>query len=282
MKFTQPNAKIFIPDSLEAKTALKRTTHLVVGAHHDDLEIMGIDGILQCFQQKDKWFSGVVVTDGRGSARSGPYANYTDEEMMLVRIQEQEKAAVIGEYGSQIFLDYPSSAVKDGQNQAPVKDIENIIRMASPKIMYTHNLADKHLTHIGVVVKTIQAIRNLPEKERPQKLYGCEVWRDLDWVLDTEKVIFDCSERPNLQEALLGVYDSQISGGKRYDLATMGRRIANATYFASHDVDESTGMTVALDLTPLIKDPSLDLNQFVQAYICRFAQNVTELINTVM
>jgi len=38
----------------------------------------------------------------------------------------------------------------------------------------------------------------------------------------------------NLQFALLGVFESQIAGGKRYDLALMGRRRANATYFESH------------------------------------------------
>ncbi len=39
---------------------------------------------------------------------------------------------------------------------------------------------------------------------------------------DEDKVAFDLSAQENLQMALLGVFDSQISGGKRYDLATMG------------------------------------------------------------
>ena len=67
------------------------------------------------------------------------------------------------------------------------------------------------------------------------------MWRDLDWLMDADKVVFDVSAHENLQAALLGVFDSQICGGKRYDLATMGRRRANATYFASHGVDVSTG-----------------------------------------
>ena len=56
----------------------------------------------------------------------------------------------------------------------------------------------------------------------------------------------------NLAAALLGVFDSQICGGKRYDLATMGRRRAHATYFASHGVDESTSLTFAtMHLAPI-------------------------------
>ena len=73
-------------------------------------------------------------------------------------------------------------------------------------------------------------------------------------------MVFDCSVQTNLQAALLGVFDSQVSGGKRYDLATMGRRLANATYFASHDIDNATGLAYAMDLTPLVEDVNLDVN----------------------
>ncbi len=67
----------------------------------------------------------------------------------------------------------------------------------------------------------------------PQRLVGCEVWRALDWMVDSDKVMMNLSAHENLQFALLGVFDSQIAGGKRYDLASMGRRRANATYFES-------------------------------------------------
>ena len=282
MKLKQTNSKIFIPGRLGIEKALARTTHLAIGAHQDDLEIMAIDGIMQCFQRKDKWFTGVVVTDGRGSPRSGLYADYSDEEMRAIRIIEQEKAARIGDYSAQIFLDYPSSAVKDSDNKDPVQDLENIIRATSPEVIYTHNLADKHPTHIGTAVKTIQAVRNLNSWERPKKLYGCEVWRALDWMMDDEKIAFDCSPQANLQLALLGVFDSQVSGGKRYDLATMGRRIANATYFASHGTDETTGLVYAMDLTPLIENPNMDVEAYIQGFISRFAKDVKTLINSVL
>ena len=41
----------------------------------------------------------------------------------------------------------------------------------------------------------------------------------------------------------------QIAGGKRYDLASMGRRRANATYWGSHGVDETTGLSYGMDMT---------------------------------
>ena len=55
----------------------------------------------------------------------------------------------------------------------------------------------------------------------------------------------------------MGVFDSQVTGGKRYDLATAGRRLAHATYYASHGTDEESALNFAMDLTPLVEDPSL-------------------------
>ncbi|HQH51923.1 MAG TPA: PIG-L family deacetylase, partial [Candidatus Hydrogenedentes bacterium] len=223
MKFTLETAELFVPDGLPAKEALARTTHMAVGAHQDDLEIMSFEGIMACFQQTDKWYTGVVVTNGSGSPRDDVYKDYTDDEMRLVRFKEQKKAAVVGEYAAQVLLDYPSSAIKDGANTNPVADLKLILETAKPEVVYTHNLADKHDTHVGVTLKVIEAIRALPKADRPKRLLGCEVWRDLDWLCDADKVAMDASAHESLQAALLGVFDSQICGGKRYDLATMGR-----------------------------------------------------------
>jgi LmbE family N-acetylglucosaminyl deacetylase len=276
MKFHQPEAEIFIPDGLPVEGALARTTHLAISAHQDDIEIMAAGPIIQCYQQADKWFSGVVVSDGRGSPRDDLYKNYTDEEMRKVRFKEQKKAALVGEYAAQILLDYPSKAIKDGSNPQPVEDLALILKAAAPQFVYTHNLADKHDTHVGVALKVIAAMRSLPEELRPKALYGCEVWRNLDWMVDSDKVPFDLSAHESLQAALLGVFDSQIAGGKRYDLATMGRRKANATYFETHGVDTAQGLSFAMDLTPLIVDPAIEIAAFVQEHIDRFAKDVSE------
>jgi LmbE family N-acetylglucosaminyl deacetylase len=272
--FHLPTAEVFVPDGLPAETALARTTHLAVSAHQDDIEIMAAGPILECFQQQDKWFTGVVLTDGRGSPREGLYQAYTDEAMRMVRFKEQRKAAVIGEYAAQMMLDYPSKAIKDGPDQRPIDDLAQILKTAQPQFVYTHNLADKHDTHVAAALKTISAIRSLPQEDHPEKLYGCEVWRDLDWMVDDDKMSFDLSAHSNLQSALLEVFDSQISGGKRYDLASLGRRRANATYFESHGVDITTGSSYAMDLTPLILSPELEIIPFVQEHIQRFSQDV--------
>ncbi len=274
MKFNLDTAELFIPDGLPEPEAMARTTHLAVAAHQDDIEIMACDGILVCYQRPDKWFTGVVVTNGSGSPRSGLYAEYSDAEMMAVRRREQRKAAVVGEFAALGLLDYSSGAIKDHTNKQAVQDLLALLEATRPGIVYTHNLADKHDTHVGVALRLIEAIRLLPPAIRPQKLYGCEVWRDLDWMIDEDKVAFDVSAHENLQAALLGVFDSQIAGGKRYDLASLGRRRAHATYHASHGVDETTGTTFAMDLTPCIQDPAKDPQELVAEHLGRFAAEI--------
>lgn len=275
MKFHLDTANIFVPDGLPVDQALARTTHLCIGAHQDDLEIMAPGAILECFQSQEKWFTGVVVTDGRGSPRHGIYEKHTDDEMRLVRFAEQRKAATVGEYASQVILDYPSSVLKKGISETPVTDIASILLATRPQVVFTHNLADKHDTHVAVALKVIAAIRGLPESNQPGKLYGCEVWRGLDWMVDSDKVTFDVSNQENLQAALLGVYDSQISGGKRYDLATLARQRANATFFEPNDVDNATALNFTMDMTPLLTEPDTSPADFVLAYIRRFELEVS-------
>lgn len=242
MKFYLDTAEIYVPDRMPEEQALTRTTHLCFAAHQDDIEIMAAQPILECFQQEDKWFTGVVVTDGRGSPRDSLYKDYTDEEMRLVHFREQRKAAMVGEFAAQMMLDIPSKVIKDASRNGPVDDILAILRVTSPKFVYTHNLADKHDTHVAVALRVIEALRKLDKAERPERVIGCEVWRALDWMVDADKMMMDLSGHENLQMALLGMFDSQIAGGKRYDLASMGRRRANATYFDSHGVDETIGL----------------------------------------
>ncbi|NLC56702.1 MAG: PIG-L family deacetylase [Armatimonadetes bacterium] len=274
MQFKLSTAEIFVPDGVPVAQAVARTTHMGISAHQDDLEIMAFRGILECFGRDDQWFMGVVVTNGAGSPRDDLYKDYTDEQMQVVRRKEQKKAAFVGEYSAQALLDYPSSAVKDGKNRDVVEDLKALMLAARPSVIYTHNLADKHDTHVGVTLKIIQAARELPEDARPKRLLGCEVWRDLDWMNDGDKVPLDVAEHENLAAALLGVFDSQICGGKRYDLATLGRRRAHATYHASHGTDDTTQLNFAMDLTPLVNDPSLDVAQYLQGFIDRFAGEV--------
>ena len=128
-----------------------------------------------------------------------------------------------------------------------------------PEVLYLHNPADKHDTHVACCLRTLAAIRSLPKDRRPQRVLGCEIWRDLDWLNDADKQVLPVDRHKNLAAALSGVFDSQITGGKRYDVAVAGRRMAHATFFESHATDKADALSFAMDLTPLVEDETLDV-----------------------
>ncbi|HVJ16941.1 MAG TPA: PIG-L family deacetylase [Polyangiaceae bacterium] len=278
VRLSHPKGEIFVPDALAVEQALGRTTHLAVGAHQDDLEFMAAHGILECFAREERWFTGVVVTDGAGSPRDLEYKDYSDEQMKLVRAREQKKAAYVGEYAAQFLLAHPSSAVKDAKQPAVADDLFAILDACRPEVVYTHNLADKHDTHVAVTLRLLAACRRLPASQRPKRVIGCEVWRDLDWLVDSDKVLMAVDGHENLQAALMGVFDSQIAGGKRYDLGTAGRRKAHATYSESHGTDQHSAVIWGMDLTPLL-EADADPAALVLEHIRRFEADVTARLN---
>jgi LmbE family N-acetylglucosaminyl deacetylase len=270
-----PRARLMIPDGLAAPEALRRTTHLGIGAHQDDLEFMAFHGILACYDQKDRWFGGVTITDGRGSSRAGKFQDWTDDQIAAERIREQDAAAVIGQYSFMAQLGHPSRSVRDARETVVRDDLFRLLEASRPEVVYLHNLADKHDTHVGCALRCLEALRRLPKADRPQKVYGCEVWRDLDWLVDSEKTPMPVSERPELAKALNEVFATQIAGGKRYDLAVIGRRTANATFSQAHATDQESAMQWAMDLTPLVQDESLDPIAYTTGFIDRLKTDVT-------
>lgn len=268
----------FVPDGDVCDAAIERTTHLGVGAHQDDLEFMAFHGIAECFHSAEKWFEGIICTDGAGSARSGPYSDVSPLELSQIRRREQRVAAGVGRYSFVVQLGHSGKSILEPLASELVPQLTMLLGKMQPRVLYTHNPADKHETHIRVLVAVLQAIREIPDANRPKRLLGCEMWRGLDWLQDDDKVILDVSGPAHLAAALNGVFDSQIAGGKRYDLAIAGRRRANATFLDAHSVDALSGAAYAIDLTPLIGKDTSDLLDFTLHYVQRLREDVRETI----
>ncbi|HEY2404368.1 MAG TPA: PIG-L family deacetylase [Polyangiaceae bacterium] len=254
MKLGRESARVVALCEMPLESAWARTTHLGIGAHADDLEIMAAHGILECLNRSDRWFSGVVVADGAGGPRAPAYAELGEREMAAVRAREQLKAAGLGQYSALAMLGYPSNLIKRAGHVAVVDDLRSILLAARPELVYTHNLADKHDTHVAVALRVLEACRSLPEEQRPLRVLGCEVWRDLDWLCDADKVRLRVDGHGDFLSDLLGAHESQLATGKRYDLGTLGRQRAHATFAESHVSDDATALSWAMDLTPLIAE----------------------------
>lgn len=249
--FGRPGSEVFVPDGSPSVEALARTTHLGIGAHADDLEVMAIHGILACHASDARWFTGAVVTDGVGSPQD-PARALDPAALRAVRRDEQRAAATLGRYGAVVFLDHSSSVVRDAAESAVVGDLVTLLRATRPEVVYTHALTDAHDTHVAVTLRVLEACRALAPDERPPRVLGCEVWRDLDWLAPNDKVPLPLDGHEELQAALLAVFRSQIDAGKRYDLAALGRRRANAVFSEQRLPDRHPGLVWAMDLGLLV------------------------------
>lgn len=262
MHFSRGDVDVLVPAGGDADAALARTTHLAIGAHQDDLEFFAYHGIAECFGRDDRSFTGVVVTDGRGSPRAGAFAGMSDEEMAAVRREEQRRAALIGRYGLMVQLAHPSADVRSGAGEV-VDDLAAILAGCRPEVLYIHNPVDRHDSHVAVLMRTLEAARRIPRDRRPARVLGCEAWRDLDWLPGDLRIPLPVEPHGTLAHDLIAVFESQIAGGKRYDLAVLGRRCSHATFGESHAVDSATGVILAMDLTALFADDAADPLQFV-------------------
>lgn len=273
MNLHNPRASLFIPDGTAGKAAWDRITHLGIGAHADDLEFMALHGILACHERQDLWFGGVTCTDGGGSVTGKDAATV---DLVARRRSEQQEAAETGRYGVMLQLGYTSVEAKDVLDHRLTDDLFSVFSRCRPQTVYTHNPADKHETHIAVMARVVNAIRRIPPGQRPQRLLGCEVWRDLDWLNDEDKVMLDVGQNPALAQKLAGVFRTQMEGGKRYDLAVRGRERAHATFLNSHRADGPSAVWLAMDLTPLIIDDRMTVTQLVNGHLSRFKNDVME------
>jgi len=235
---------------------------------------MALPGILECYQNPTYYFGGIICSSGSGSPRTGSYAACADEKMKQVRQEEQRQAAILGEYLFVTQFDFSSASIQSSDNIKLVEELYQLLLQIHPDVIYTHHPLDKHPTHRAVGHAVIEALRRLPAHQHPKRLLGGEVWRSLDWIIDKDKIALDVSAHPELSDKLLTVFDSQLSGGKRYDLAALGRRYANATFATPHLVDQATQVLYAIDLMPLLKHPQLTLSEFALGFVERFRKEI--------
>ena len=263
MRLLSPHADLFIPSAEPLEQACARTKVLGVAAHPDDLELMALPAILAGHADPAQGFAGLVVCDG-AMPGSGP------DEGVALRRMEQRAAATVGHYSVMVQLGHASPAVQTGQAQGLGEDLVEVLKSLRPHILYSHNPADRHPSHLAVLLALRQALKQLDPSERPQRWLGSEVWGGLDWQALGDQVALPLEGDRELAARLLEAHGSQLNRGKAYLSAALGRRRANATFSASHSPDAAEEVVLAMDLSPLLLDDQLSLQAFLSHRVERF------------
>ena len=280
MKFHNPSASIVFPksDQPSVNTQSIQSRILGIGAHQDDLEFMCFHGILE--GRKQGGFTGLILSNGAGSSRGEAFTHLSEEEFCEVRKQEQIQAANLAGYQQIIQLGHPSKNIKSIDRSHAIRDVLEVLNNVKPEKIYTHNPFDKHDSHIATLIVTIEAIKLMAPEDRPKKLFGCEVWRSLDWLPSSLKIEFDVSNEASLRDDLLKCFPSQTQDSKNYAEAVNGRRIANATFSDAHTLDKSLQTEHAIDLSHLIGEDSNAALYFVREVQNKFATEIEDQWST--
>ena len=275
LRLHNPGADVFVPDGRTPEEALARVTHVGIGAHADDLELMAFHGIAHCLSTPGAWFAGVVASDGARAPRTGRFSGLTDAELREVRRAEQRAAAERGRYAAVVQLDHGSPAVLSGDPRL-TDDLFAFLDATRPRVVYTHDPADRHATHVATCAAAVAALRRLPEKWRPSRVYGCEVWRGLDWLAEGDLVRLDVSGHEETWRALLACFPSQTEGARPYEMGALGRARGNAVFSEARAAGGTGGVWLAMDLTPLVRDETLSLDEFVRERVERFGAELAK------
>lgn len=265
--------RIEVPDGTDPLVALARTTDLAVVAHPDDLELSVVAPLLACRDDPDRWFTGVVCTDGAGSVRPPDMAALDNEAFAAVRATEQVAAARAAGMSAVVLVGLPSDVVRqpgDGHRQL-VDTVAAVVEACAPDVVHTHDPADPHATHVAVLAAVVSALRTLAPDRRPRQLVGWEGWRSVDWAPRGDRVAIDVADG-DAADALVRMHTSQVAT-KRYDIASRGRRQAHATFADHRAGDEAAEVALGVDLTTLLDDTT-DPVAAVAAMVQAFADGV--------
>lgn len=269
---------VYFPDPSQSRP--EYTTDLCIAAHPDDMELMAYPAISDCYDRQDRFFTGMVLTNGAGCGKGDLLEGLIGEEIAEIRKKEQYEAADIGKYLAVCVLPYYSEQLRRLEPEI-VEKISDWIKICKPDRVYIHNFADKHETHVAAALAAWQALKGLSEEERPNRVYSMEVWRSLDWLRDENKTVFGLSGDTALERGLIQVFKSQIAGNKRYDTGVIGRRRANAVFLSGYQKDSCDGACYALDVTDWVFSGKSPL-EMLEMHLNSFKADVMELMQNIL
>ena len=123
---------------------------LVIAAHPDD-EVVGMGATIKKLSKKNKIFLCIVT--------EGATAQYDDKKMMKVRRDACIKSSKLLGISNVKFLDFPDMGL-DMISQLEInKELEKIIEVFKPKVVYTTPSHDLHKDHQLVFASTLVATR---------------------------------------------------------------------------------------------------------------------------
>jgi len=88
----------------------------------------------------------------------------------------------------------------------------------------------------------------------------------------------DVYANKELQAQLVDVFVSQVKGGNNYTDAILAKHVSNAPFFTSHITDKVTGLSIWMDMPPLLLELSFNPVGLVKTFLTDFQVSVVGMI----
>ena len=193
---------------------------IVIIAPHPDDEIIGCGGAIHICHRRKAEITAVFMTDGRKGNDK-----YKEDELVIIRRREAQKAGEIIGIDKMIFLDNKDSELS--LSSKTVSELLTILSDIKPEAVFIPFFLDNHIDHITTNKIFFSVIKSL----RPLMCYSYGFWTILPYFnLNVDITPYIDIKRIALKEytSQLETYDyidAAIGLSKYYSLHPGGRRL---------------------------------------------------------
>jgi LmbE family N-acetylglucosaminyl deacetylase len=234
-----------------------REDNMVVISPHPDDDVLGAGGVMIQAAEEGRAVFSVTLTDGRGSPRKDP--TLSDEEMAGLRQKESLTALrIVGAKGG-VYFRKTSSGLEGEEGKKVAEELRKLLESLRPSEIFLPSPYERHRTHIRCTRLTLGALRSL-EGLKPS-LLGYSLWGN--FFGEKKRVARDITPFVRKKVEAVLAHATQI-GYKNYQQGVLGKNNAEAIFWESHEIQKATFVETFLDMTQLLEQKDLSLEDFIR------------------
>lgn len=211
-KYSFTNAKK-IDGKIEAKVQIEedKTMNkkvLIVAAHPDD-EVLGCFGTVANMIKNGYEACSLIL--GTGKTSRGPAS---EEELNALKAEAETANKIIG-IEKVYFSDFPDNAFDSVPLLNIVKEVEKIVEIEKPEIIFTHHIGDMNVDHQITHKAVLTATRPMVDC-RVESIYAMEIPSSSEWncfdrnTAFIPNCFFDISDSIDLKIKAMDCYKSEL------------------------------------------------------------------------
>lgn len=177
---------------------------LCIAEQITDIERLGADGIIDSLYNPNKSFVGVITMAPSNIKNGGLYSLYNPEDMISIRLTEQQKAANIGSYNSTYILNHKNS----DEDEEIIDDYVNLIKAYKPETIYTYSPFEENESKVRILKLVITAISSIVDDYHPNLVLGVSLDNNITFVSNDKLVKLGINKKIDFVNSMLSVYDS--------------------------------------------------------------------------